>query len=632
MVNIINRKNFYQIEGGGLPLDAPTYVHREADDQLYQFAISSESNSRVCSILAPRQTGKTSLRIRTAKRLVDAGAVCIQIDLQRLGTIESNQTQIFWFTLLHLICEQITVIEPNLLKCLDDVWKEKPKLLPTVKFENFLIEEILNKIVYQKLIIFIDEIQTLITWEIQNKFFGFIRALSQSQEESLQRLNFVFLGVANPSDLITNAHYTFNIGKSLQLGNFTGDCEPLQEGLKRISSDPIKILDIIIEWTGGQPFLTQILCDLVASHHINEENIDWQDYIERIVFSDIIEDWRNRDRQNHFHEVENWFIRVNSSKKADKISALKLYRKILSGENYRFREGDKKHWELLMSGLIFVKSDRLEISNRIYRKVFDLAWIEEQEQYLLEDIMPEPFSTIYNRDVFMLIDQSGSMVRKDADTADQSRYEYLEEVVEGHVNAILEHKEAGKKTEQKICNEVSIHFFSLNRVAPSSPPIKDSSQVQSLFLENKPKTKTFVASTLNHCIDTWLETGKPQGRGAFYIIYTDGLFDDVQKFIECIVQACKNIDNHKAVKFIILGIGQDVDVERFLELDYNTNNQLPDNVIVFDLVNEIEDIIELLERQLIDNPDNVKATIPEWVQPRYPDLYQKLLEARQDNV
>lgn len=47
------------------------------------------------------------------------------------------------------------------------------------------------------------------------------------------------------------------------------------------------------------------------------------------------------------------------------------------------------------------------------------------------------FSSIYNRDVFILIDQSGSMTQKDADTGDQTRYQYLQEVVQGDRKSVV---------------------------------------------------------------------------------------------------------------------------------------------------------------------------------------------------
>ena len=239
-----------------------------------------------------------------------------------------------------------------------------------------------------------------------------------------------------------------------------------------------------------------------------------------------------------------------------------------------------------------------------------------------EDINQQDLEScsLYNRDVFVLIDSSGSMVRKDADTGTQTRYEYLAEVVEGQVAAILSRSEMNCG---RICDRVFLYFFSQAKGEPHPIIIDDASQVWPLFNENRPKTKTFIGPTLEHCIKTWLRRRKSEQRGAFFIIYTDGQFDDEDHFYNCIASVCAQIENHRDVKFFVLGLGQDIDIEHFLALDFNVNSKMRFNVLVFDLVNEVDDIIELLSRQLTDDPH---LAFPDWVKVRHPELVDKVLE------
>jgi hypothetical protein len=233
------------------------------------------------------------------------------------------------------------------------------------------------------------------------------------------------------------------------------------------------------------------------------------------------------------------------------------------------------------------------------------------------------FATIYNRDVFILIDQSGSMNQRDADTGDQTRYEYLQEVVQGHVAQILS---AGRvqrgASEQKICDEIFVYFFSKNAASISPIIVNNPRQVPTLFQENCPKTKSFIAPTLDKCVKTWLAEGKPKNRGAFFIIYTDGLFDDVQKFIDCISSVCSQITDSKAAIFLVLGLGEDMNITYFLELDFNINQQMPFDVVAFDLVNEADDIIHVLERHLLNE---LPKAFPGWVWRRYPEFVEKVI-------
>lgn len=237
-------------------------------------------------------------------------------------------------------------------------------------------------------------------------------------------------------------------------------------------------------------------------------------------------------------------------------------------------------------------------------------------------------STIYHRDVFILIDRSGSMSKKDADTGLQSRYDYLREVVEGDVAAILavgNAIESNNDVNQRICGRVSINFYSRNQVASNSTVVDDASQVADLFNQHKPRNHAYIEPTLGKCLDIWLAESRVKGRGAFFIIYTDGDFDDKPAFVDCLKKACAKIQDHREVKFILLGIGNDIDKDYFLELDFDINNQMAHDVFVFDLVNEVEDITEVLERQLVNNP---LLAFPEWVKKDHLEFVQKVINLR----
>ena len=60
----------YQI-GGSLKQDAPSYIERKADSQLYEALLKGE----FCYVFNSRQMGKSSLLVKTRARLQEDGNI-----------------------------------------------------------------------------------------------------------------------------------------------------------------------------------------------------------------------------------------------------------------------------------------------------------------------------------------------------------------------------------------------------------------------------------------------------------------------------------------------------------------------------------------------------------------------------
>ncbi|MEL6816764.1 MAG: HAMP domain-containing protein, partial [Cyanobacteria bacterium J06598_3] len=81
----------YQV-GGSLPLEALTYVVRQADRQLYQ----ALRRRQYCYIFNARQMGKSSLRVQMMQRMRLEGVTCAAIDLSSIGNRQTTQEQ--WYS------------------------------------------------------------------------------------------------------------------------------------------------------------------------------------------------------------------------------------------------------------------------------------------------------------------------------------------------------------------------------------------------------------------------------------------------------------------------------------------------------------------------------------------------------
>ena len=78
----------------------------------------------------------------------------------------------------------------------------------------------------ERLVVFVDEIDTTLRLDFTDDFFAAIRFLYQNRaaDPDLHRLSFVLIGVATPGDLIKDAARTpFNIGHRIDLTDFTLD-------------------------------------------------------------------------------------------------------------------------------------------------------------------------------------------------------------------------------------------------------------------------------------------------------------------------------------------------------------------------------------------------------------------------
>ena len=275
-----------------LPEDTQTYVTREADSQLYQALLEG----KLCYVFNSRKIGKSSLALQTIKQLRTAGIRSVFIDLSGDETKLEHPEQ--WYAnILDTLAYELD-LDVNL----KNWWQERNWLSPLRRFREF-IESVMLSQVSEKIVIFIDEIDSVLSLNFSaDDLFAFIRSCynRRTQNADYNRITFCLLGVATPSDLIQDKKRTpFNIGQAIELKGFTKEqAAPLANGLEGKVDRPIQVLNEILDWTGGQPFLTQKLCKIVLEQ-AETSNPD----IAELVQAYIINNWEENDNPEHLGTI-----------------------------------------------------------------------------------------------------------------------------------------------------------------------------------------------------------------------------------------------------------------------------------------------------------------------------------------
>ena len=379
--------SFY-VSGGTLRPDAPSYLAREADHDLYQGLVRGE----FCYVLTSRQMGKSSLMVRTASRLREQKVNVVALDLTAIGL---NLTPEQWYDGLILrMGRQVRLEEP-----LEDFWLHNTRLSPVQRLFT-AIREVAMPQRKGPFVIFVDEIDTVRSLPFStDEFFAAIRECYNRRVEDpeLNRLTFCLLGVATPSDLIRDTMTTpFNIGQRIELCDFSEEeAAPLAAGLLP-ATDPASLtqartlLERVLYWTGGHPYLTQRLCRATAQS-IRAGALVSQDseppsavppgstlIVSPKLVDQLCEELflspRARERDDNLLFVRERILRTPT----DLPDLLALYEQIRMRQRVRDDEASDSINHLRLAGITRVVNGFLQVRNRIYYRVFDRPWVRSQ--------------------------------------------------------------------------------------------------------------------------------------------------------------------------------------------------------------------------------------------------------------
>jgi WD40 repeat protein len=257
---------------------------------------------------------------------------------------------------------------------IEDFCLDHRSLSPLQLWQQALRDVVLEAMPDQSVVIFIDEIDVVRSLHFStDEFFAAIRACynARTEDPTFARLSFCLLGVATPADLISNPKLTpFNIGTRIELTDFSREeARSLEVGLGQDAAVNRVLMDRILYWTSGHPYLTQRLCQAVAADdaHLTTRSVD-------ACASRLFLSVKAQRQDSNLSFVQQ---RMLPMEEEQRVGLLTLYAKVLSGKSVLDSDTVAYVSELKLAGIVQAVSGQLKVRNRIYAQVFDRAWINE---------------------------------------------------------------------------------------------------------------------------------------------------------------------------------------------------------------------------------------------------------------
>lgn len=348
----------FYVTGGTLGLESPSYVPRAADEALFQALVAAE----FCYVLTSRQMGKSSLMVRVASRLRHANVRVAVIDLTAIGV---NVTVEQWYEgLLLRLGDQLGLPDE-----IEEFTASQAGSGPWQRWSRTLEHVVLPRS-DTPLVIFVDEIDLVRSIPFStDEFFAGIRQFynRRAEEPAWRKITFCLLGVATPSDLIRDSRMTpFNIGKRIELPDFQpSEVAVLGEGFLCPPARRELLLQRVLHWTGGHPYLTQRLCSAIAAGGTVTDAAG----VDRVCEQTFLVPSAREQDDNLV------FVRERVLRSEVELTTLLDHYQRVQRRGEWMDDRTPATEALLLAGIVRQERGVLRVRNEIYRRVFDRKWV-----------------------------------------------------------------------------------------------------------------------------------------------------------------------------------------------------------------------------------------------------------------
>ena len=349
-----------QLQAGGALQSTRLYIEREEDARLRRLLQDGE----FCHVLAPSQTGKTSLAKRAAAHLEASGLLTVQIDFNERYSPQIGPED-FYFDVMRDIATRLS---------LQDDFREWIDTCPDRRLQPFFVNFLLPRFA-QRVVVFLDEFDDLLEASFRQEFLLQLRALfnARSTSAELSRVSFCLIGTFPTEAFLSGSNRSaFNIVHQILLSDFAADeVKEFAALMRPITPNPDKLLEEVYDLTGGHPYMLQkMLRELIRGDFLPVPRI-------RSVVTELARQLFMPNRDAVVSRIGKLISSdVASVRSEDK---LRLYQALWEAGELDYRPQEFVQLALRLTGAAVIQRREegmfLAVRNRVVADAFDDKWI-----------------------------------------------------------------------------------------------------------------------------------------------------------------------------------------------------------------------------------------------------------------
>jgi len=202
---------------------------------------------------------------------------------------------------------------------------------------------------------------------------------------------------------------------------------PIAQRFKQKSQNYKLLLAKVLEWTGGQPALTQTLCQLIADAEDAPAVGAEAEWFENLVQRQLINQWETLPTLEPMRAIRDRL----TMRKQRSAKLLQTYQQVL-GQGAIAADDSPEQKELRLLGLVIKQQDQIKVHNQIYATVFNQHWLDQSLKKIQSEIEPSDAKfrkTLAELERKLLLTQIEILSRVDSGTEEQKSAQTLYEVL-----------------------------------------------------------------------------------------------------------------------------------------------------------------------------------------------------------